>query len=395
MGKINRRRSFRPRSFSSRDFRRKGGLRNKRISRDKYVSTASQTKSNNLYAKNDLFDNLPLSPVLLRNIKSNNYIHPTQIQIQTINHIQAGKDVLGLAQTGSGKTGAFLIPLIDKVIKDQRERVLIISPTRELAEQTRKELFALSTGTSIKSVLAIGGTNIRQQISYLRKNPTFVIGTPGRLKDLENRRSINLTMLNNIVLDEVDRMLDMGFIRDIKYLISKLPENKQSLFFSATMPSTAEHVAKQLMKDPVRVQTEQQAPQQNVNQNIIRVNSNMEKTKKLVELLQDEEFQKVLVFSRTKRRTDKLHKELQQNGFNVDAIHGDKSQFIRTKVINKFRDNNIKILVATDVAARGLDVKDITHVINYDEPATYNDYIHRIGRTGRVGKTGKALTFVI
>lgn len=395
-GGNNRRRYSGPTSFSSQNFRSRGGFRGASISHNKYIAKAAiDAKPQEIHVKDYTFDDLNISDVLKSNIRRKEFKYPTKIQDQTIKHILEGRDVLGLAETGSGKTAAFLIPLIDKVLKDPKQRVLIICPTRELAEQTREELFIFSRGTQIRSVLTIGGASIHKQISFLRRRPAFIIGTPGRLKDLDERGAIDLETFNNIVLDEVDRMLDMGFIHDIKFLISKLPNQKQTLFFSATMPSAAEYVANNLMKDPVKVQTEKQSPQKNVDQDIVKVRSNMEKMDKLHELLNKAEVEKTLIFSRTKRGTDKLTRELQQRGFRVDAIHGDKSQFIRTKVITKFKTDQIKILVATDVAARGLDIRDISHVINFDEPASYDDYIHRIGRTGRAGKTGVAITFVV
>lgn len=364
------------------------------ISHNKYIAKAEEGETPSIYVSDYKLTDLELADSLKRNLDRKQYLYPTKIQHQSITHILQGRDLLGLAQTGSGKTAAFLIPLIEKVLKDAAQKVLIICPTRELANQIKDELFALTQGMPIRSVLVIGGASAYRQIFLIQKNPQFVIGTPGRIKDLSQRGELKLGQFNNIVLDEVDRMLDMGFVHDIKFLVSKLRGDKQSLFFSATMPSAAEHVARTLLKDPVRVQVEKQSPVSNVDQNVVKADSNSDKLRKLQDLLVREEFKKVLIFSRTKRATDRLSIELRRSGFKVDAIHGSKSQFVRTKVITKFKKDVINVLVATDVAARGLDIPDITHVINFDEPATYEDYIHRIGRTGRVGKKGVALTFV-
>jgi len=364
------------------------------ISHDKYVAKAEEGVKVAMYVTDYKLTDLEIAESLKTNLVRKQYAHPTKIQDQAIPHILKGRDLLGLANTGSGKTAAFLIPLIDKVLKDSTQKVLIICPTRELASQIKDELFALTQEMPFRSVLIIGGASAYRQIFLLQKNPQFVIGTPGRLKDLSQRKELHLDQFNNVVLDEVDRMLDMGFIHDIRALISQLRNERQALFFSATMPAAAEHVAKTLLREPVRIQVEAQSPVKNVEQDIVRAISNSDKIQKLHDLLIKEEFKKVLIFSRTKRATDRLSIELRQRGFKVDAIHGSKSQFVRTKVITKFKQDKINVLVATDVAARGLDIPDITHVINYDEPQTYEDYIHRIGRTGRVGKKGVALTFV-
>jgi superfamily II DNA/RNA helicase len=364
------------------------------ISRDKYVAKAKDTKTVSIYVENTSFNDFEIDTKLTKNIEFRKYTSPTKIQAEAIPYLLKGKDLLGIASTGSGKTGAFLIPMIDKILKDRTQKCLVITPTRELAFQIQNELREFTRRMNVYSALVIGGANIRKQIYALERNPQFVIATPGRLKDLYERRKIRLDTFNNVILDEVDRMLDMGFIKDITLLISKLSQMKQSLFFSATMNTQAERIANRFLKNPIKVQTEKQSPQANVDQDIVEVTSVYKKLEILHELLIKEGFDKVLIFSRTKRGADKLSYRLRDRGFKVDAIHGDKTQYKRTTAITNFRTNRINILVATDVASRGIDIPDITHVINYDEPATYEDYIHRIGRTGRVGKKGKALTFV-
>ncbi len=389
------------RSYHSRgncnSYRSRGNRQNihfNHISHDKYISKAEKAETSSIYVTDHKFGDFKITDQLKFNLARKQYIQPTKIQDKSIPEVLNGKDILGLASTGSGKTAAFLVPMINKSIQDQTQKCIIITPTRELASQINDEFYQLTYRTDVRSAVVIGGTSIYKQIQKLERNPQFVIGTPGRLKDLCKRNKLRLEQFNNVVLDEVDRMLDMGFIHDIKELISKLKEQRQTLFFSATMSPKIEIIAYSLLKSPVKIQTEKQSPVKNVDQDIVKVNTQSQKIDKLRDLLNKDEFKKVLIFSRTKRGTDRLSIQLITSGFKTDAIHGDKSQYIRTKVIDKFKNNTINILVATDVAARGLDIPDITHVINYDEPANYDDYIHRIGRTGRVGKKGVALTFV-
>lgn len=359
----------------------------------RYISRAVADSTCSIYDNTCAFDQFELHDILQSNIQKKKYQTPTKIQSQTIPSSLSGKDILGLASTGSGKTAAFLIPMINKSIQDVSQRCLIVTPTRELARQITDEFYGFSRGSDMKGVVVIGGSNMRRQIDGLKKNPPFVFGTPGRLIDLEKRRKIDLGSFNNIVLDEVDRMLDMGFVHDIKLIVSKLREDKQSLFFAATMTPKIEEIAQSFLKDPVRVQVEKISPQNTVDQDVVRVQPS-KKFDELSVLLNNSEFKKVLIFLRTKWGSDKLSKHLALKGYNVDSIHGGKTQSCREKVISQFRQDQIRILVATDVVARGLDIDDITHVINYDEPGTYDDYIHRIGRTGRAGKKGTALTFV-
>lgn len=337
---------------------------------------------------------LPVNQTLKQNILKKGYVNPTPIQDGTILPILEGKDVVGIANTGTGKTAAFLIPLLHKLQENKDSRVLIIVPTRELAAQIRDEMRSLSQGMNVYATLCIGGSFIREQIYEIRRNPQFIIGTPGRLKDLIERRILDLSRFNTIVLDEVDRMLDMGFIADIKYLISLMPAQRQSLFFSATLSSTINNLLQSFVKDPVMVSVKKQETLGNVEQDIVKVENGMPKFNVLEDLLRKDEFKKVLIFGRTKHGVERLSVNLFQKGFKVASIHGDKPQSKRTQAIRFFKENVISILVATDVASRGIDINDITHVINYDKPATYEDYVHRIGRTGRANKKGTALTFI-
>lgn len=378
-----------------------GGQRGRRrfsgekIPHHKYIAKAEPGYvAPSIFVEDSFFYDFDIHETLKKNIKMRGYKHPSKIQHQAIPEIIKGKDILGMASTGSGKTGAFLIPMINKVINDRQQKVLIITPTRELAQQIQDEFMPLARHSNLFSTVVIGGARVQNQIRSLKKRPEFVIGTPGRLKDLFERGILNLHLFNNIVLDEVDRMLDMGFVPDITFLLSKISKQKQSLFFSATMSPDAEKIANTLLIDPVRLQVEKESPLKRVDQDIVKTTGIHSKVNTMIEMLRKPEFDKVLVFSRTKRGADRLATELQNAGLKADAIHGGKTQNRRQRVLNSFSNNALNILVATDVAARGLDIPDVTHVINFDEPDTYKDYIHRIGRTGRAGKTGTALTFV-
>ncbi|MFZ1548960.1 DEAD/DEAH box helicase [Candidatus Roizmanbacteria bacterium] len=331
---------------------------------------------------------------LKRNIADRGYLHPTPIQEKAIPEILAGRDVIGIANTGTGKTGAFLISFIDKVFKDKNQKVLIVVPTRELATQIGDEFRIFAKGTGLSIVTTVGGMNIRRQMYELRNRPNFVVGTPGRLKDLIGQRELNLGHFQNVVLDEVDRMVDMGFINDVKYLVSLLPKPRQSLFFSATVDEKTKDVLRTFVSDPVMVSVKQQNTAENIDQDIVRVGGGKLKLDVLCDLLAKPEFDKVIIFGRTKWGMERLAQNLRDRGFKASAIHGNKSQNQRQRALDDFKNGNLHILIGTDVASRGLDIENVTHVINYDAPETYDDYVHRIGRTGRAGKKGVALTFV-
>jgi len=389
--------SFKNRNNNSRKqfFRKKKGSNDQNdIDISRYVRKVVGKGVEEEYIPKNSFSELNISSQLKKNILNRGYIRPTPIQDQAIPVILEGKDLIGIANTGTGKTAAFLIPLIEKILKDRNEKVLIVLPTRELALQIVDELNAFARSLNIHSALCIGGSSMGRQIHALKRNPNFVIGTPGRLKDLINRNLLRVPSFTNVVLDEVDRMLDMGFINDIKHLISLLPAKRQSLFFSATVSKDTDNLIMGFVKNPVKISVKSGDTPDNVEQDIVKVRDKSKKIESLHDLLIKEEFKKVLIFGRTKRGVENLSNTLRERGFKVDAIHGNKSQAKREKVLTLFKTNQLQTLVATDVAARGLDIADITHVINYDLPATYDDYIHRIGRTGRANKTGKALTFV-
>lgn len=339
------------------------------------------------------FADFLISDQLKKNISDKGYSKPTPIQDKVIPLILENRDVVGIANTGTGKTGAFLIPLINKAFFNRSEKTLIVTPTRELAVQIEEELRIFAMGMAMYTVLCIGGMDIYGQSSRLQKPHNFVIGTPGRIRDLEKQGKLRLHLYNNIVLDEVDRMLDIGFMQDIKFIISRLSDNRQSFFFSATLPSQVVSVMQTFLKNPAMVSVKSQETAAGIEQEIIKV-AGRNKIEILHDLLIKDGFEKVLVFGRTKWGMEKLSKELLRRGFNVAAIHGNKNQNQRLRAIKQFQNNQIQVLLATDIASRGLDIEDVTHVINYDQPASYDDYIHRIGRTGRAGKRGIALTFV-
>jgi len=337
---------------------------------------------------------LAVSDILKRNIESRGYKLLMPIQEQAIPAILDGKDVIGIANTGTGKTAAFLIPMVEKIIKNPQYRAIIITPTRELALQIQDELRKITQGLRVYSTFCIGQSSMRNQIMELRRNPHVVIGTPGRLKDLIERKNLNLTRFSMFVLDEVDQMLDMGFARDVKHIISFLPATRQSLFFSATVSPEINTLIQSFVKNPITVSVKRQETVSPIKQETVKVREGASKIEVLNGLLRKEGFRKVLVFGRTKHGVERLGRNLFEKGFRVSSIHGDKPQVKRQQAIRMFKEDAISILVATDVAARGLDIDNVTHVINYDAPATYEDYIHRIGRTGRANKQGVALTFV-
>ncbi len=339
------------------------------------------------------FSDFDLDPKVKQNVALRGFNEPTAIQDQAVIPILEGRDLVGIANTGTGKTAAFLLPLITKVVRDRKQKVLIITPTRELAVQIQEEFKLFSLNMGIYSTLCIGGTSLSGQIRYLARKPNFVIGTPGRIKDLAKRRVLKLTDYTNVVLDEVDRMLDMGFIHDIRHIVSMLSRPRQSLFFSATVPKATQVIMQEFLTDPVTVSVKTGVTCQNVDQDVVRVNGRS-KIDLLHDLLIKPEFKKVLIFSRTKRGVDRLESSLLKRGFKVIAIHGDKRQSQRLRALKMLKSDKVQILLATDVASRGLDIENITHVINYDMPGTYDDYVHRIGRTGRAGKKGVALTFI-
>ncbi|HOX29714.1 MAG TPA: DEAD/DEAH box helicase [Candidatus Paceibacterota bacterium] len=386
---------FNPRnSYNNRNRRAgSGGGYREHIDISRFVKQAAGEIQSTPVSITNRFEDFDLSPILKSNIKKLGFSIPTPIQDQAMPLVLKGSDVIGLANTGTGKTAAYLLPIIEKILKDNRSEAVIIAPTRELALQIDNDFKNLSRLTGISSAVLVGGMPSRPQMQQLRYRPNVVIGTPGRLKDFQQRRLVNFSHFATVVLDEVDRMLDMGFINDIKEIIGQLPKNRQSLFFSATMPDRIRTLSEQFLKEPVIVSIGSNQTADHVEQNVIKTSSAYEKIDELKKLLSQPGADKVLIFSDTKRSVEKLSEELKREGFKTESIHGNKRQSQRQKALDEFRQNKINVLVATDVAARGLDIKNVTHVINFTVPHTYDDYIHRIGRTGRANCKGIAYTF--
>src|SRR3989338_4092757 len=368
---------------------RSQGNRPQNIHFSKFINKGSVTGELDVVAIKHAFADFDVDKRILQNVVQKGYTTPTPIQDQAIPYVLAGRDIVGIANTGTGKTGAFLIPLLNKVVNDRTQRVLIIVPTRELAVQIEEEYQGFSKGSGFKSVCAVGGMNINPQIRGMQSNPYFVIGTPGRLKDLMDRKALDLSKFHTVVLDEADRMLDMGFIADMRFILSHMPKARHTLCFSATLPPEIERLIGEFLHDAVRISVKTRDTAKDVEQDVIRVAGGKTKLEHLQALLSQPEFRKVLVFGRTKHGVEKLAKTLRTLGFSAESIHGNKTHANRQRVLNLFKDEKVSILVATDVAARGLDIPKVSHVINYDVPNTYEDYVHRIGRTGRAGETGK------
>ena len=345
------------------------------------------------YEAKHKFSDFDIDKRLVNTIAAMGIKSPSPIQDQIIPHILEGKDVVGLAETGTGKTAAFLVPLIELTKKHQGTQTLILTPTRELALQVEMELRKLAKNFNFFSTVCVGGTNIRPQIRGVRRKNHFIIGTPGRVMDLIDRGDLQTDRFTTVVLDEADRMLDMGFIHDMRKILEDIREDRHTLFFSATMDEKTKGLVKDFMKDPVMISVKKRDVTDSIAQDIVPFKHD-QKFEKLVELLKKDEFARVLVFGSMKHSVEKLGKELNQNGIPSDSIHGNKSHPQRQRSLAKFKNGQVKVLVATDVAARGIHVDNVSHVINYDLPNTFEDYVHRIGRTGRGGKFGKALTFV-
>jgi ATP-dependent RNA helicase RhlE len=359
----------------------------------KFVQRA-KPRDEEQYVAVHAFSDFNLHPVVQNNLKSMGYAQPSAIQDQAIPAGLLGKDVVGIANTGTGKTAAFAVPVLNRLLTDQRSKAIILAPTRELAQQIEEQCRKIAKGSGLNGALLIGGVAMGPQLQDLKRNPRIIIGTPGRIKDHLERRSLSLDDCNIIVLDEVDRMLDMGFVNDIRDILGRTNSNKQSLYFSATMDARVSAIIEGFSRDPVQITVKSGETSDNVEQDVITFNTTSEKIDKLHDLLIQGTTAKALVFDDTHRSVERLSKELEARGFSADSIHGGKSQAQRQRVLKRFKDSQINVLVATDVAARGLDVSDITHVVNYSLPQSYDDYVHRIGRAGRAGRIGYALTFV-
>lgn len=358
----------------------------------KFVQSA-KPRSEEAYISQYSFQDSNLDALIKRNLQTMGFQKPSPIQDQAIPHGLAGRNVVGVANTGTGKTAAFAIPVLHRLITEPTSKAIIMAPTRELAEQIERQCRLIGKGSGLDGALLIGGTSMGPQLADLRYSPRIIIGTPGRIKDHLERGSLNVAVCNVVVLDEVDRMLDMGFVHDITHILSHTSLQRQSFYFSATLDARVRGIIGKFSEDVVHISVKSGTTSDNVNQNIV-THSTADKLDKLHDILIQETTTKTIIFDDTHRTVEKLSKELVGRGFLADSIHGGRTQAQRQRVLKRFKSNEITVLVATDVAARGLDVSDVSHVINYSLPQSYDDYVHRIGRTGRAGKVGYALTFI-
>lgn len=383
------------RSSSFGGSRRSGGgkRRGQYIDPAKFIKIARPVAAEE-YTPANRFEDFAVNDTIKRNLIAKGYVYPTPIQDQAIPAILAGNDIIGIANTGTGKTAAFAVPLLHKLMEDRNSKALIVAPTRELAQQIEQEFKLIARSSGLFGALLIGGSSMGIQLRDLRSNPTVIIGTPGRIMDHMNRGTLNLSRFNHVILDEVDRMLDMGFIDDVRTILSGLASERQSQYFSATLDNRVRGLISTFSNDPVTISVKTGTTSDNVHQDVVRYSHIHDKIDKLQGILNKEEVGKILVFDETQRSVERLSNELASRGFKTDAIHGGKTQGQRERALRRFKKSEVDVLVATDVAARGIDVADITHVINYTTPQSYEDYTHRIGRAGRAGKIGYALTFV-
>ena len=341
------------------------------------------------------FEIFNLNPKVLSGVRAQGYIDPTPIQAQSIPAVMEGRDLIGLAQTGTGKTAAFVLPVLHRLMEFPRGRVnaLIVSPTRELAEQTCENINVLGKYTGLRAISIYGGVGADAQLRGIRRGSELIVACPGRLLDHVLKGNLDLSHVEVLIIDEADRMFDMGFLPDIRTIVKCLTKPRQTLLFSATMPPDIRKLVLEVLRDPVEVKIGHAAPVESVSHALYPVKPHL-KTPLLKELLRTSDTDSVIVFARTKHRVERVAQQLQRSGYKVAALQGDMSQWQRQEAMDGFRSGSLKILVATDIAARGLDILSITHVINYDMPDTTDAYTHRIGRTGRVNNTGEAYTLV-
>ena len=373
--------------------RGRGSFKREEFNPTQYINKVEKVVKEEVYKPKHLFKDFDINKDLQKSIEAAGLVTPTPVQDQSIPEALNGKDVIGLAETGTGKTAALLIPLMEKTLKNGEERTLILAPTKELAIQINKEFMTLKGNLRLFSTICVGGANINNQIKQLKKENHFIVGTPGRVLDLMKRHHIKSESLTNLVFDEADRMLDMGFITDIRKIVGKIRKERQTLFFSATMTESVKKLTKEFLNDAVYISVKKTDTAKNIEQDVVYY-SHQHKFETLTDLLKQKGFERVIVFGAQKHSVKKLAEHLSDMGVKAEAIHGNKTSSQRQASLNKFKNGNAQVLVATDVVARGIHVDNVTYVINYDLPATFEDYVHRIGRTGRMNNKGKALTFV-
>ncbi|MEN9338158.1 MAG: hypothetical protein RIQ41_472 [Candidatus Parcubacteria bacterium] len=381
-------------SQGARSFNPKKGFRKDFIDEKLFINKEAGVSETDTYTPTNSFMDFGIADMLSANLTAKGLMHPSAIQDQAIPVALQGKDVIGIASTGTGKTAAFLIPLINKLVANNDQKIMVLTPTRELALQVEAEFINFTRGMKLFSVACVGGAPIMRQIKELELGVHAVIGTPGRVKDLIERGKINMSYFDSIVLDEADRMLDMGFIDDMRSILGAMPASKQGLFFSATFSPEIKRLVNDFLKDPVTVSIKSRDTAASVMQDVVRASTDADKLEALHDILNKPEYGKVLIFREMKRHVDKLADELKARGFNALALHGDMHNRERERAVKSLESGRVQVVIATDVAARGLDISDISLVINYDIPNNYETYVHRIGRTGRGTKLGHALTFV-
>ncbi len=378
----------------ARPFDPKRSFKKDRIDVNLFINKKAKIAEQDAYEPKHAFADFNISEKLLANIAEMHITKPSPIQDQAIPVVMEGKDVIGIASTGTGKTAAFMVPMITNLEKNYKEKVMIMCPTRELAEQVEGQFRRLAKGMKIYSFPIVGGSPIFKQIHELKNGLDMVIGTPGRINDLIERGKIDMSEFKYVVLDEADRMLDMGFIGDMRHILGMMPKDKQALFFSATFSADIKRLCGEFLRDPVSITIKARDTSGSVEQDVVKFNGRDDKFNKLCDILDEKDANKVIIFRETKRDTDHLAEQLEKNGYTVRPIHGDLRNHQRKQALADLTSGKAQVVIATDVAARGIDINDITHVINYDLPNNYETYIHRIGRTGRANKTGKAFTFV-
>lgn len=383
------------RNFSNKRRSSKQKQQTKKVDISRFTNQGVVNNERKVYENNFTFDDFELSSLLLDKIEKKGFKNPSEIQDKAILPALEGKDIVGIAGTGTGKTSAFLIPLIQHLLEQKQENyAIIIAPTRELATQINDEFLSLARGLSLFSSCLIGGSSVGENLKALRRKNHLIIGTPGRIQDMLKRKALKLHDFNVLVLDEFDRMLDMGFAKEIQQINDEMKSKDQTLLFSATLDPTQEGLVKKMTNRPVHVKAQQATQNTDAIEQEVRHVKGQDKIQLVKSLIDQETKTKTILFSETKRKADQISELLKKSGIASDAIHGDKSQRAREVALRKFKRGQVHVLVATDVVARGIDVKDVELVINYEAPRNYTDYVHRIGRTGRAGKTGRAITLI-
>ncbi len=383
------------RSFSGKKSFRSRQKQTKKVDISRFTNKSTTDNEQKVYENNHAFEDFELSSKLVEKIQKKGFKKPSEIQDKAIPPALEGKDIVGIAGTGTGKTSAFLIPVIQQLLEHKQENyAIIITPTRELATQINDEFLSFARGLNIFSSCLIGGSSVGENIKALKRKNHLIIGTPGRIQDMLKRKALKLSSFQVLVLDEFDRMLDMGFSKEIQQINSEMKVKDQTLLFSATLDPTQESLIKEMTSRPVHLKAQQATQNTNAIDQEVRHVKGQDKIQLVKSLIDQETKTKTILFSETKRKADQISELLKKSGIASDAIHGDKSQRAREVALRKFKRGQVYVLVATDVVARGIDVKDVELVINYEAPRNYTDYVHRIGRTGRAGKTGRAITLI-